>query len=110
MYIHNCFEVNRVTNVRGRAQKRRLIYINTSFNSVKVPGLVDTGSELSCIDPSLVEKLGLSESIYTGVPYTVKGAFDQKEESPLGEVDLPYKIGRTPPPPSHPSFMADLQA
>ena len=95
MYIHNCFEVNRITNVRGRAQKRRLIYINTSFNSVKVPGLVDTGSELSCIDPSLVEKLGLSESIYTGVPYTVKGAFDQKEESPLGEVDLPFKIGRT---------------
>ena len=55
--------------------------------------MIDTGSELSCIDKSLVDKLGFADHVITDVGYTIKGAFDQQAECPLGEVDLTFTIG-----------------
>ena len=72
---------------------RRLLYVSINIGHCKVPALVDTGSELSILDNSLVEKLGLTEKVVTEVGYTVKGAFDQQASEPAGEVDIPFTIG-----------------
>ena len=72
-----------------------MLYIDANINNAKIPAMMDTGSELSCIDYSLVERLGLINNMTKDVGYTVKGAFDQNSEYPFGEVDIMLKIGRS---------------
>ena len=59
-----------------------------------IPAMIDTGSELSCIDKSLVDRMGLQDSVSHDTNYTLSGAFGGGTEQPIGEVDLIFKIGR----------------
>ena len=40
-----------------------------------IPAMIDTGSELSCIDKSLVDRMGLQDSVSHDTNYTLSGAF-----------------------------------
>ena len=71
-----------------------MLYVDMQVCNNKIPAMIDTGSELSCIDKSLVDKLGLQGSVSHDTNYTLSGAFGKGAEQPIGEVDIIFHIGR----------------